>query len=446
MADVLVVEDDADLRKLIDTALHTSGFGCCVAPSGAEALQALADADFDLVLTDIRMPGMNGIELCERVTGDRPDIPVVVMTAFDQVDLAVAALRAGAADFVVKPFGVLELTTCLERVLDSRRPSAMISRLPSTNDGAERIPELTGDSPAMAATVKRILNLAATDGTVLITGESGTGKELVARALHARSARRDGPFIAASCPAMPAALLESELFGHERGAYTGAVSREEGLFVKASGGTIFLDEIGAMPLELQPKLLRALEVRAARSVGGSHEVPFDSRVVAATNRDLEQAVSEGQFRADLLFRLNAFHVHLPPLRDRGDDVVLLAERFLRRYAEGDAVEFTPEARQRLLGYSWPGNVRELENCVQACVAVADDPWIGLEELPTQVRTRSATGASPQSSTLAELERQHIALVLDAVSGNKAAAARQLGIDRTTLYRKLRRLGIDAPAR
>jgi DNA-binding NtrC family response regulator len=446
---VLVVEDDEDTRGALADTLTDLGHSIAVEPDGQAALRRLGKNEFDAVLTDVRMPAMDGIELCRRLSGDQPGLPVLVMTAFGDVESALGALRAGAYDFIMKPLTMQRLAEALTRALEQpeHRRFPLRPRPVAANDGV--VEGLVGSSPAMRALSERLLSVAATDSTVLITGESGTGKELVARALHRHSERASGPFVPVSCVAVPADLLEAELFGHTRGAYTGAGQSRTGLLQQAHGGTLFLDEIGDMPLELQPRLLRALQERRFRQVGSSAEVEFDTRIVAATNRDLEREVAAGRFREDLYFRINVVRLELPPLRERPSDVLELAGHFLRRAvaAGAETYELTAGAERHLLSHGWPGNVRELENCIHAAVALAASKTIGFDDLPTGVRSphgplrNLSLGAASNPQTLDEVERLHILRVLDALQGNKADAARVLGINRATLYRKLQRYGL-----
>jgi DNA-binding NtrC family response regulator len=444
---VLVVEDDEETRLALSDALEDLGHHVKAEPSAESALSALEHEDVDAVLTDVRMPGMGGIELCRRLSGDRPNVPVVVMTAYGDVDSAVGALRAGAFDFITKPFSVDGVAEVLDNALDRGRSGPPVQRLSPTELRDDSFHGLIGSSPAMRALHQHVGRAAVTDSTVLVTGESGTGKELVARAIHRASERSAGPFVAVSCAAVPNEILEAELFGHEKGAFTGAVQARIGLFEQASGGTLFLDEIGDMPIDLQPKLLRVLQERRVRPLGASREILLDTRIVAATNRDLEQAVRSGQFREDLHFRIKVLHIHLPPLRERERDVLELAQHFLSRSGDKQ-LSLSPEVEQQLLGYDWPGNVRELENAMQAATALAPGGQIGLDELPTTVRVRRgpSSAAAERPTTLEEVERRHIEIVLKAVGWNKARAARKLGIDRATLYRKLSRFGLDRPVR
>jgi two-component system response regulator AtoC len=444
-ARVLVVEDDDEIRSALYDALSELGHRVIAESRAEPALLALEQGEVDLVLTDFRMPGMDGIELCARLASDWPNLPVVVMTAFGDLDAAVGALRAGAFDFIPKPFAIERLITVVGRALD-RGPSS-VSRLAARDHEAEALHGLVGSSASMRSLREQISRAALVDANVLITGESGTGKELVARAVHLGGARATGPFVAVSCAAVPNEILEAELFGHARGAFTGAAQSRSGLFQEASGGTLFLDEIGDMPLELQPKLLRALQERSVRPLGGAREVAADVRIVAATNRDLQAAVRAGTFREDLLFRLNVLHLDLPPLRLRERDVIELARHFLLRASvAGKHFQLSRDAEAPLLAYRWPGNVRELENSMNAAMALASEGHIGFDELPTRVRAQRGTQSAPSDPppSLEDVERRHIELVLRAVGWNKARAARKLGIDRATLYRKLARFGLERP--
>jgi DNA-binding NtrC family response regulator len=444
---VLVVEDEREMRALLEKGLARRGFVPSVHASADEAFALLETEDFDTVLTDLRMPGMDGLALCERIVLNRPDIPVVVVTAFGSLETAVAAIRAGAYDFVTKPVDLDALVLVLERAVRHRALRDEVRRLRRALGDVSAEGGVVGESPALRRVYELIDRVADSDASVLVTGESGTGKEVAARALHARSRRHAGPFVAINCAAMPESLLESELFGHAKGAFTDAKAARTGLFIKASGGTLFLDEVGEMPLTLQPKLLRALQERTVRPVGGDTEVPFDARIVAATNRDLELAVEEGRFREDLYYRLNVIGLELPPLRARGNDVLLLAQRFLEHFAARSGkrvVGLTPAAAQRLLAYSWPGNVRELQNCIERAVALTSYEQLTVEDLPERIRDYRATSPHAQGNDLSELvsleemERRYIQRVLDTVGGSRTLASRILGVDRKTLYRKLGR--------
>ena len=447
MARILIVDDDREMGALLSERLARRDFEVRVASSPEEALALLAAEDFDVVVTDVKMRGLSGIELCERVTANRPDVPVIVITAFGNLDTAISAMRAGAHDFMTKPFEVEELAFRLGRALQHRRLREEVRRLRESSAAAPETSELLGDSQAMRQLRDLVARVASADAPVLVTGETGSGKELVARAIHRQGSRSAGPFVPINCAALPEPLLESELFGHARGAFTDAHAARAGLLVQASGGTLFLDEIGDLPLSLQPKLLRALEERRVRPLGSGQEISFDARIVAATHADLESAVEEGRFREDLLFRLDVLRGDVPPLRARGNDVLLLAQHFTRRSAERagkPVLGLSRAAAEKLLGYAWPGNVRELANCIERAVALTQHDQILVEDLPERIRDYRrehvlVTGEDPSELVpLAEIERRYIARVLEAVGGNKTLAARILGLDRKTLYRKLDR--------
>jgi two-component system response regulator HydG len=444
---VLLVDDDAEMCRLVADRLARGGTHVtwCTAPS--EAIAHLAGDAVDVLVTDLRMPEMSGLALAERVAANHPDVPVIVITAFGDLDAAISAIRSGAYDFLNKPFEIEELELRVRRAHQHRRLRAEVRRLREVVDATAGFGELVGESAPMQRLRATLARFAPSDATVLLTGETGTGKELVARALHAQSPRRDGPFVPVDCGAIPKELIESEFFGHARGAFTDARAARKGLFAEADGGTLFLDEVGELPLDLQPKLLRVLQERAVRPIGANREERLDVRVVAATNRDLEALVEEGRFRRDLFFRLEVLRVPLPPLRERGRDVLLLAQHFLRRAAEraGKHVAgLSGPAAERLLEYAWPGNVRELEHCMERAVALASYSEVMVDDLPERIRSYHGehwivTGAGPDELVpMEEIERRYILRVLDAVGGSKTRAARILGLDRKTLYRKLER--------
>jgi DNA-binding NtrC family response regulator len=442
---VLIVDDDPNMCKMLEVSLRAQGFESSWHTSAEAAFAALPTGAFDAVLTDLNLPGMNGVELCERIVANRPDLPVVVVTAFGSLETAVAALRAGAYDFVTKPVEMDMLAFALQRAAKHHSLQQEVKRLSELVERATRCAGLIGESVPMQQLVDRIGRIADSEVSVLIWGESGTGKELVAKALHAQSHRRECPFIAVNCAAIPESLLESELFGHRRGAFTDAKTERKGLFLQAHGGTLFLDEISAFPLSLQPKLLRALEERRLRPVGADEEVPFDVRVIAATNRDLEAAVEEERFREDLFFRINVVQIELPPLRARGTDILLLAQHFLTHFAGRSGKHVTGLSHvvaEKLLGYTWPGNVRELRNAIEHAVALARYEEITVEDLPEKVRAYHHShvlvgGNNPTELVpLEEVEKRYILHVLQTVAGNKTVAARTLGLDRKTLHRKL----------
>ncbi len=444
---VLVVDDDEDLLALLEVGLTAHDFEVEGCPS-AEAALARIDAGWDAILTDLSMPGMDGLAFCRRVLDDHPEQPVLVMTAYGKLETAVEALRAGAWDYILKPLDVNALAHRLVRVVEGRKLRAEVERLNAAVEASRSFSAMIGASAPMKQIYDLLERVGASEAFVLVTGESGTGKELVARALHESSRRCEGPFVTVNCAAVPHALMESELFGHAKGAFTDARSDRQGLFEAASGGTLFLDEIGEMPLSVQPKLLRVLEERAVRPVGSNAEQAIDVRVIVATNRDLETAIEEGKFREDLYFRVNVVHVELPPLRARGNDVLLLANHFLTRFSAAARREITglsSAAAERLMGYNWPGNVRELRNCLERAVALARYSEITVDDLPPRVRdfNRSHVLVAAQDPTellpMEEVECRYIERVMEAVGGNKTMAARVLGFDRKTLYRKLARM-------
>jgi len=443
----LIVDDDRAMCDWLEADLRGRGIDAATCTVPSEGLARLIDEEFDVVLTDLHMRGMDGITLCKRATEARPDVPVVVLTAFGSIETAVEAIRAGAYDYITKPVEIEALALTLERAIAHHALRVEVQRLRRAVAGAGQFDELLGRSDAMKRVYDLLDRISDAEATVLVTGESGTGKEVVARALHARSRRKNGPFVAINCAAVPESLIESELFGHARGAFTDARAARPGLFVEASGGTLFLDEIGELPLSTQPKLLRALQERRVRPVGGSAEVPFDVRLIAATNRDLEAAVEERRFREDLYYRINVILVELPPVRARGSDVLLLSQRFVEDFAARSGKEvcgISPAAAEKLLAYSWPGNVREIQNCMERAVALTRYREITVEDLPEKIREHRAShvivaGDDPSELVpLEEVERRYILRVLEAAGGNKTLAARILGLDRKTLHRKLDR--------
>ena len=448
-ATLLFVDDEEDTREMLTLALRRHGYTCHTSESADHAIERLRNESFDAIVTDLEMPGTDGLEFARRVAAG-PNTPVIVLTGKADLERAVTAIRAGVYDFLQKPVSIEALTVSIERALRHAALSQEVIRLRAEVGLADRFEEMVGRSRPMQELQDLIVRVAPADVPVLATGESGTGKELVARALHKRSGRAEGPFIAINCAAVPPTLLESELFGHARGAFTDARETKVGLFAKATAGTLFLDEIGEMPLEMQAKLLRALQEKSVRPVGGDEETSFDARIVAATNRDLEEAVEEGTFREDLFYRINVVHLSVPPLRARGRDVLLLAQSFLERAARrlGHRVKGLAEsAAQKLVAYDWPGNVRELENCIERGVALTRFEELTAEDLPPKIANFKPTRMDAQAletelPSMEELERRHIIRVLEAVGGNKTRAAKVLGFDRRTLYRKAERYGME----
>ncbi len=450
MTTVFVIDDEREMVDLIALGLKKRGFSITPFTNGSDALAALATHDVDVVITDLNMKGVTGLEVSQKIAEDRPDIPVIVLTAFGSFETAVGAIRAGAYDFVTKPVEIEALAIAVRRAAEHRSLRGELKRLHEVVANTRGRGDLIGASPAMQQVYQLIDQVSATDATVLITGESGTGKEVVARAIHERSRRKDGPFVALNCAAVPEQLLESELFGHAKGAFTDAKHSRQGLFQQAGGGTLFLDEVGDMALTTQPKLLRALQERKVRPVGSESEITTDVRLITATNRDLEDMVEDKRFREDLYYRINVIHIPLPPLRTRGGDVLLLAHSMLKHYAvalDKKVIGISAAAAERMLAYEWPGNVRELGNCIERAVALAHFEEIQVEDLPEKIRMqptrRSAMSGSdiPEMLTLEEIERRHVLRVLEACEGNRTDAAKVLDLDRKTLYRKLLRWGV-----
>lgn len=444
---VLVIDDEPAMCELAEVSLTRQGYEVKSVNRAEDALELVAREDFDVVVTDLHLTGMDGIALCERMLGIQPDVPVVVLTGHGSMETAIRAIRVGAYDFLSKPLNVKQLGLTVERAAQHRALRVEVRRLREAVNGVP-VSELLGTSPAMRKIQALIAQVAPTEASALVTGETGTGKELIARAIHDLSNKRSGPFIAINCAAVPPNLIESELFGHVKGAFTDAARARTGLFVQASGGTLFLDEIGEMPLEMQPKLLRALQERRVRPVGGNTEVPFDARIVASTNRDLETEVHEKRFREDLYYRINVVTVVTPPLRERGGDILVLAQHFLTRAAVRNNKEMkgiSPTGAQKLMSYSWPGNVRELENCMERAVALTRFDHVTIDDLPDKIRAYQtdrlefATDDASDLVTLDTLEQRYITRVLAVVSGNKSLAAKVLGLNRRTLYRKLDRI-------
>jgi two-component system response regulator AtoC len=448
---VVLTEDDASFEQLapmmVKWQLVNTTYHCA-----ADLYEALQQPDFDAALFMVAPPFSDmGIEFCQRVLAERPGAHVILVLEHERFDTAVAALRVGAFDVLVQPARPEEFEDALRRATRMRTLTEKVERLRRALAESTGFEELIGVSQPMQNLYELLARAAETNASVLITGESGTGKELVARALHTRSVRSEGPFVAVNCSAIPDTLFESELFGHVRGAFTDAKVSRAGLFSQANGGTVFLDEIGDMPVAVQPKLLRALQERKVRPVGGDTEVAIDVRVIAATNRNLEIAVAERTFREDLFYRINVIHIDIPPLRERASDVLLLAQHFIEHYAlhTGKSVRgMSAAAADKLTAYSWPGNIRELQNCIERAVSLTRHYELETEDLPAKIERYQPSHvlvvahAPADLVTMDEIERRYISRVLQSVDGNKREAARILGFDRKTLYRKLERYGID----
>jgi two-component system response regulator PilR (NtrC family)/two-component system response regulator HydG len=442
---VLVVEDDTAMRTMLRESLEEEGYRVEAAAGGRAGVERVRQGGIDLVVSDVKMPDLDGLDMLREIKAVSPSPHVITITAFGSIDTAIRAVKLGAFDYITKPFDVDQLILSVQKALAERALRSEVARLREEVQRSYRWGNIIGRSAAMQEVFALIRRLAGSSANALVTGASGTGKELVAKAIHFNSPRRERPFVPINCAAIPDTLLESELFGYKRGAFTDARTDRAGIFVEADGGTIFLDEIAELSPALQAKLLRVLQEGEIRPLGAARSEKVDVRVVAATNKDLETRLESGAFRQDLYYRLNVIHIHLPDLRDRPEDVLPLAEHFLSRSAAKagkDIRAFHESAKKALCGYGWPGNVRELENVVERAVALADGPLVRDDELPALVRERRATdtddlgAAIARGLTLDELERQYIQRVLAAEGGNKTRAAQRLGLDRKTLYRKL----------
>ncbi|HEX3105524.1 MAG TPA: sigma-54 dependent transcriptional regulator [Terriglobales bacterium] len=447
----LVVDDEESIRRLCVTVANGLGFTCMEAANGQEALTVLEEQPVHIILTDLVMPQMSGIEFLERVRKLLPRAEVAVMTGHGSVETAVQAMKLGAYDYIAKPFSAIdELRLFLRRMAEKIQLVEENEFLRECTHAETELHGIVGVSPKIQEVLRMIARLKDTRTPVLITGESGTGKELVARAIHFRGTFATRPFVAVDCGSLVPTLIESELFGHEKGAFTGATRSKPGLFPSANGGTVFLDEIGELPQEMQAKLLRFLQEKEVRPVGSNNRFKVDVRVIAATNRDLESAYKVGEFRKDLYFRLNVVTVNMPALRERRSDIPTLAHWFLERYANGSNVPITASAMKCLLQYDWPGNVRELENCIERAVALGEGKIIDVADLPPAVLSAAPATEMPSaplqgllsSNDLEDIERATILRVFEQVNGDKVVAGKMLGISRATLYRKLKRYNIS----
>ena len=446
---LLVVDDEQSIRRLCMTIGGSLGFLCREAESAETAITQLETDPPDLVLTDLKLPNLSGVELLKQIKAVLPRTEAAIMTGHGSIESAVDAMKLGAYDYIEKPFRVEKMRLLLQRMADKVRLVNENAFLRERVNTEENLDGIIGSSAGMQDVLRMISRLKATRTPVLISGESGTGKELVARAIHFRGALAQMPFVAVDCGALVPTLMESELFGYEKGAFTGATKSKAGLFQAANGGTIFLDEIGELPLEMQAKLLRVLQEKEVRPVGSNERITVDVRVIAATNRDLETAYRTGTFRKDLYFRLNVVTVHIPPLRERRSDIPMLVHHFINRYAPNGHLQVTAAAMKCLLQYEWPGNVRELENCIARAVTLGDHQVMDVKDLPPVLRSEAGGGESPaaadaaslSTTALAEMERMTILRVFEQAHGDKALAGKMLGISRATLYRKLKRYNI-----
>ena len=439
---LLLVEDDQSLGALLALELRRSGYDVEFVKTGEDALQRLSATLYDAVLTDLRLGAMDGIQVLQEAKRAQPETEVLVLTGHGSIDTAVQAMKHGAFDYMTKPVQPEELMMSLQKALEHRRLLGEVRRLREEVKGKYSFEGIVYSSPEMSRVLELVRKVASTDATVLIQGESGTGKELIARALHENSVRRSGTFVAVNCGALPEGLLESELFGHVKGSFTGADRNKRGLFEEASGGTLLLDEISETTPNLQVKLLRALQESEVRRVGDNHPIKVATRVVAATNKDLAALVKAGKFREDLYYRLKVFPIDLPSLRERRSDILPLAEHFLRKARKkmaAKAARFSTEAAVALGAYSWPGNVRELEHAIERALIMASSPTVEAADLPPEVQA-AAPASKKGHPPLDELEKRHILEVVKACGGNQAVAAKRLGIGRNTLWRKLKKYG------
>jgi two-component system, NtrC family, response regulator AtoC len=443
----LIVDDEQSIRRLCMTVGQGLGFLCAEAETAEAALEMLETAPPDIVVTDLKLPSLSGTELLRKIKEHLPRTEAAIMTGHGSIETAVDAMRRGAYDYIEKPFRVERFRQLLQRMAEKVRLVTENQFLRERVSAETQLDGITGTSAKIQDVMRMVSRLKDTRTPVLITGESGTGKELVARAIHYRGPLAQMPFIAVDCGSLVPTLMESELFGHEKGSFTGALKSKAGLFQAANGGTIFLDEIGELPLEMQAKLLRVLQEKEVRPVGSNDKVPVDVRVIAATNRDLESAYRAGTFRKDLYFRLDVVTIRLPSLRERRSDIPQLVHCFLDRYAPGESMQVTPAAMKIFLQYDWPGNVRELENCITRAVALGDHKTIDVADLPPAILEAQGPGlatpdaAALSTTALSDLERMTILRVFEQAGGDKALAGKMLGISRATIYRKLKRYNI-----
>jgi two-component system, NtrC family, response regulator HydG len=447
---VLVVDDDAAHRTMLRTLLTGWGYRVSEADDGARAIAAVQEQAFDLILMDIRMIKVSGLEALGEIKNFNPAIPVIIMTAYSSVETAVEAMKNGAYDYLTKPLDFDELRLIMERAMDHRHLREENRQLRETLGTQFDTRNLIGKSPAMLRLLEAVAQVAPTEATVLITGESGTGKEMIAGAIHFNSSRKDGPFVKINCAAITESLLESELFGHEKGAFTGAYKTKEGRFRQAHNGTLFLDEVSEMSLAMQVKLLRVLQDREITRVGGEEVITVDVRIIAATNKDLIEEINMGRFRDDLYYRLNVVNLAMPPLRERKEDIPLLAQHFLEQFSERNRKQikgFTPQAMDHLMRYDWPGNVRELMNAVERAVVLARAEYLNEQEFPLIPGAAGPEEGFPAGNAgtgempLDEVEKTTILRTLELAKGNKSEAARRLGITRRTLHKKLKTYGV-----
>ncbi len=452
---ILVVDDEKGQREILVTILKKEGYAISAVPGAREAIGLLDRGEFDIILTDLKMQGMSGMELLERIVEDNPHQCIIIMTAHGTIDSAVEAMKKGAFDYLEKPLERDDLLMTLQRAFDHLALIRENRMLQKKLDETAGIPSIIGSHPKMKEVFRVVNKIAATASTVLIYGESGTGKELVARAIHEGSPRKDNPFFAINCAAIPETLIESELFGHEKGSFTGANNREMGIFEAADSGTVFLDEIGEMNIAMQAKLLRALQEKEIRRVGGKTSIPVDVRIISATNKDLEQEIRKGNFREDLFYRLNVIRINLPSLRERGSDIIPLAAFFVAKYSASAAISLkgiSKPAMKLLMDYSWPGNVRQLESVIERCVLMTESDYILPEDLPAEILREGSPGVGmafelpPDGISIEDLERDLIVKAMERAGWVIGKAAPLLGMTYKTLQYRLEKFGIEKPGR
>ena len=438
---ILIIDDEKNIREGLAAALEMDGYNTAVAENGEKGLEYVNKGDIDLVITDLRMPGISGEEVLQKITAEIPGLPVIVLTGHGSIDSAVSAMHSGAYDFLTKPLNLEHLSLVVKRALKNRELQIQNKQLQEEIIKTKPFESIIGKSAEMQKIFQMIQKVAGSKASVLITGESGVGKELVAHAIHNLSPRRENPLVIVNCSALSESLLESELFGHEKGAFTGAMARKRGRFELANGGTIFLDEIGEINQNIQVKILRVLQDKRFERVGGEETLEVDVRVIAATNKDLEEEIKKGNFREDLFYRLNVVHIHVPPLRERKDDIPLLINTFMQEFAKENGKEIKNidnHARAALYKYSWPGNIRQLKNCMESAVVMCSSDTITLNDLPPTIKSESSANSMqiPFGVTLDEAEKIIIQQTLAQNQGNKSKTAEVLGIGRKTLHRKL----------
>lgn len=444
---ILIADDEQEIRNSLSIVLREEGFRCTAVADGGAAIEALKEHSFDILITDLKMPKADGIEVLEQALQRSSDTLTIIITAHATIETAIQSLRKGAADYILKPLDFDEVILRIENLMKQKKLVQENRYLREQIDQEFNFNHIIGESPAMKEVYRMVRRVSEAASNVLITGPSGTGKELVARAIHSNSQRSSKPFIAINCGAIPKDLVESELFGHKKGAFTGAISDKDGVFVAANKGTVFLDEVAEIPLGQQVNLLRVIQEREVKPIGSNQMVPFDTRIIAATNKDLENEVEEGYFREDLYYRLNVVEIALPTLQERKEDIPLLAHHFLKKYSQElnrPVKGITSEAMGALIAFEWKGQVRELENIIERAVLLGDDEFITLDDLPGSIRNSKGDfnyDAGSLEVAVETFEKHHILSVLKRTDGNKTEAARLLGIDPSTLYRKMERMGI-----